>query len=478
MKRKNEKRGTGGAAHAGVEERTPALAGARTAGAADVSSSVIPPCSNRGVVCRDTHVLIDWLRFSKPKVKNGFKALRVILSAFLGTSSVATSAIFGHAYKGIDLAVHGSLTWRQSLGGPENKTPLDDTYDLIVDLPAQALEFIRTQLHIDEQKLCEYFLAWGFHGTRVDATMDTRQAQITPQFVYQQMHAARDLFCGESQTLSWGHKEDIRSGRGLGQTLYIGSRGKSSKGQSSRYACVYDKVSEFVGKKGLPLIDDDGFTIDHMTRFELRHNGKDAAGFAVEHIAAVGVTAAVRDLWRGWCDFKDPKSRKRVKNKKHAKSAAWWLRMVGEGAKVKPGLCRTSTPAKTEKWMKTALPGVMACQRKYGDVAGLEKSIEDAKPNRKKIVQWEIYAREREQAEINKQGLLFSNTNNATNAIKGRLGAPAKRKESTRAHTFLPEKLPTRSEILARREGDWTETKKRLRREIEAMERGVSDAAG
>lgn len=350
-----------------------------------------PPC-NTGVQNTRVRASIDYQRWSKPNTEKHLadQMVRRICKTFSTFGTAITSNHFGYD-DGLDLAGgFGRVTWRESRGQDpvnnvsRNPKPVgkvetkqekldreeQDIYryrkfknqpqgkveiDILIDLPGQALEYLREEMGFPDIMVGQMLEKLGFKPTRIDATMDCYDTTVNPQMVYDHTtikdstvtHAKKirldqsDLKFGESRPTD-----------GKCMTLYIGSR------SCERYMRVYDKKGEKKAKTG----KDD---LPHCTRFELECKG-DAAVETWKILAEKG-TSTIPNLQSGFVDFLAIPRGKVDKNKSRRKRrTAWWARMV-EGKRTILHLQRgTATPEKTLAWLKDGVGKSIALAKAVG----------------------------------------------------------------------------------------------------------------
>lgn len=353
--------------------------------------SVRPPC-NTGVENTRIRASIDWQRWSKPKTEKHLAQQLVgrICKTFNTTGTAITSNHFGYD-DGLDLALgFGSVTWRESRGqdladgGPRNPKPVGkvetkeqkqdreelDIYryrqfrnqpkgkvevDILVDLPGQAMEYLREEMGFPDIMVGQMLEKLGFQPTRIDAAMDCYDTTVNPQMVYD--HAEiKDSVVTHAKKLRID-QSDLKFGErrptdGKCMTVYIGSR------SCERYMRVYDKKGEKKAKTG----KDD---LPHCTRFEMECKG-DAAKETWKILAENG-TSTIPNLLSGFVDFLSVPRGKVDKNKSRRKRrTAWWARMV-EGKRTILHLQRgTATPEKTLAWLKDGVGKSIALAKAAG----------------------------------------------------------------------------------------------------------------
>lgn len=174
-----------------------------------------PPGSNRGVVSYPVRYGLDWLKFSKPNHSGDFQGLFGEIKALL-TSTGETRA-YQHGYAGVEVAGYGFLGARKShLGG----------HDLLVDLPAQALEYARETLSLSDQQLCRFFLEKGFKAKRCDVAADSEDPSIDPAVVFRHLESPHVCCEAENKRFVQAKSKIGEKARkdGAGCTCYIGSR--------------------------------------------------------------------------------------------------------------------------------------------------------------------------------------------------------------------------------------------------------------
>jgi hypothetical protein len=335
---------------------------------------------------------VDYLRFSKPNIEKHVAEADVnrICKAF-NTTGTVVNGHFGYDQGGLDLALgFGSTTWRESRWQnrandvPRNLKPVGmtetreqkgdreelDIYryrqfgkrpegkvrvDLLVDLPGQAMEYIREELGFPDCLVILMFRRLGFKVTRLDAAMDCYDTTVNPQMVYDHTEIkdstvthAKKLKIDQSG-LRFGER---RPTDGRYMTLYIGSR------SCERFMRVYDKRGEKWVKTGEDF--------PHCTRFELEHKG-DAAEEAAKLIEAKG-NAIIPNLLSGFVDFLALPRGKVDKNKsRRRRRTAWWARMVEGGMRIVLHLQRgAATPEKTLAWLKDGAGKSIALAKTVG----------------------------------------------------------------------------------------------------------------
>lgn len=367
---------------------------------------VRPPC-NTGVENTRLRASIDYQRWSKPDTEKHLADQMVerICRTFSTLGTAISSNHFGYE-DGLDLAGgFGRVTWRESRGQdrtPDVRNPKtigqeetkeekkereeQDIYryrqfknkpqgkvkiDILVDLPGQAMEYLREELGFPDIMVGQMLEKLGFKPTRIDATMDCYDKTVNPQMVYDHTtikestvtHAKKIRL--DQSDLKFG---EVRPTDGKCMTVYIGSR------SCERYLRVYDKKGEKKAKTG----KDD---LPHCTRFELECKG-DAAVETWKILAEKG-TSTIPSLQSGFVDFLAIPRGKVDKNKSRRKRrTAWWARMV-EGKRTILHLQRgTATPEKTLAWLKDGVGKSIALAK----AVGVWPAVEAAAANKKETL--------------------------------------------------------------------------------------------
>jgi len=297
------------------------------------------PPANRGVLNASVSVGVDWLNLSLPNACESDRAhLKRVLDV-LGSQRKKVNGKFD--YSGYDLACFGRILKRKSAQG--------NGLDYLIELPGQAMEYIREILKINVPDMIRDFQGAGWRVTRLDVAVDTTDARVNPQMVYDWL-CTPNVVCKAKQKNPVLGRSDIGepgNDDGKGMTVYIGRR------SSCRFMRVYDKSGEVEAKTGKK--------IPHMTRFEMEIK-QETADVLARQIAKSGENI-IPGILHGFIDFKATTGREQMTKRDSAK---WWLRIVGNCGKVCPGLTvGISTPEKAEKWQLNQWAQTFALTQKY-----------------------------------------------------------------------------------------------------------------
>jgi len=270
---------------------------------------------------------IDWLTLSMPQAGEKWReTLREVARTFvINTDEEATS---GHGYRGYGLAGFGSLTWRGT--------------DIKVDLPGQAMQYVREHLKILDDDICRWFIQRGFRFTRIDLALDTDHAAFNPLIAFRALKA--DDFSCDCGTFDFKLDKMVRGKQifprhGRGMTTYIGAP------KSIRRVRIYDRKAKLAKWGELPT-DEFGQEIERATRIELQGRKEAADLYAIE-LARLGpgIIPPLIGSFLTFLDANDKRSR-RVK-----RVAPYWSDIIGPVTKALPRL-RSPTPTeKTKLWL-------------------------------------------------------------------------------------------------------------------------------
>jgi hypothetical protein len=239
--------------------------------------------------------------------------------------------------------------------------------ELFLNLPGQAVEWIRRQ-GIADQQLCQLLASW--RASRADLAIDTRSPDISPIKLWDYYRAGAVTCRADENSIrkltsldSEGHEID---------TVYIGSTA------STRMLRAYDKRGEREAKTGEK-------DTQPWTRCELQHRHA-AADECIHAIARDGLDAAPR-LINGWITFRELKGRKEVKKRP---AARWWKKLVGKEQQYLQLDPRAATPERTVAWL--ASPGVtraIQLARYHHKSEEIEREIEAAEPTATQRKKWQ-----------------------------------------------------------------------------------------
>jgi hypothetical protein len=327
---------------------------------------------------------VDWATWSKPRCLKDFDA--VVDEVLCQFTTQGQKAFAGHGYRGLDVAGYGCCGWRGA--------------DILVNLPARALEFARHFLKIPDQAMCRWFVERGFRATRIDAALDTTDEKFNPFVALMAWHQGLVRCDAEKCDFRLSCLEPgkpLLPPDGRGMTTYIGSP------QGQRRMRVYDKLTEKLDKTGEIATDENGNELPRLTRIELQYRGR-AARSAAQKIASGGI-GGIPKLIAGYVTFLEGTD-ERCKRRKAP--ADWWQRIVGTEREALELMRGTATPDDAICWIeRQAVQTLKLIRREAPDVWKrlLEEKLDDCEVQPVKAKQWEAWAkaraeRQKERAEI------------------------------------------------------------------------------
>lgn len=286
---------------------------------------------------------VDWLTWSLLDVKPT-KLDRLFKRIADKFTSTGESVARFRNYEGCELAAYGKI--------------MRDGANVLVDLPAQACEWIRNNCRMSDPQVIAWFLQEGFHATRIDVAIDTIDPATSP-LVVQKHWRKKAVTC----TAKHGRPHVPKTAPGeepgaKGWTFYIGEK------TSSRFMRVYDKAAEHAAKTG-------STHLIHLTRFEMVSRHEHAQKFC-ELIAAEG-RDVIKKVFKGWISFKTLTGRKEVYKRD---DVLWWSALVGDTVTYLNADPRIATPEKTLKWLKsTGILRALKLAQTFGYMDAINKEV-------------------------------------------------------------------------------------------------------
>lgn len=319
---------------------------------------------------------VDWLAFGKNCVQGLNDIQDEIIRTFKSHREVRRLRF---DYVGVDLACNGMLSSRGS--------------HVKVELPGQALQYVRYALGITDQKLIEWFLKRGFKATRLDAALDCADKAFNPLVAFR--YRQRDNVRCESSKLDFDapgidpNNPKILPKNGEEMTTIFGSK------KSDRWMRIYDKLREMLKKTGEIPTDNEGNELDHLTRIELQCRRK-VSNCMAEDICREGV-GFIRKAIAGYVSFLDPRDKRQRRRRQIAK---WWLRIVGDERRELSLPHVVATPDRSIRWIKKQAAATLRAMRdfapeKWKDL--LENTIAEYDLSKKKERVWSAWAKARKE---------------------------------------------------------------------------------
>jgi len=329
-------------------------------------------------------VCLDWLEFRKQCVEDMNDVLFEIRHKF---KTFRERRQFKHGYEGIDLAIDGSLTTRGSY--------------VRVELPGQAMQYVRYGLGMKDEAVVDYFLDKGFEARRLDGAVDSAEKALNP-LVALRYWQRKNVRC-EASTLDFRLPrlpggQEIFPKNGAGMTTYFGSR------KSERLIRFYDRRFLMLKQTGELPTDLDGQELDHLTRIEMQCR-RNTAHLLAQQIRQYGMKCVPMAI-AGYISFLDPRDGRK---RRRRNVAPWWERIIGDREMVMTLPHTPSSPDQAMLWLKKQVVPTLKLMREFApDKYKLlqEDWMMDYEPPVTKIKKWDAWAKIRAQRKAELEELI------------------------------------------------------------------------